>query len=210
MSIVGFPLLLIPLAIANIIAFLMPGVALGSSLFAVPLLSGATWTLTFSDALIALAMLLLFFEVAKTARPGGKYLTDHLLSMLLCGAAAAEFLLLPQFGNSTMFLLTFLTFVDVISGIAIRMRQRGFVEAQPRPSRRTTTLARPEPAAPPAEPAASPPQHAQDAAVDLQPGEPAAPGMGVGVENTGVENDRPLAPTESGELASDRPQEPHR
>jgi hypothetical protein len=153
--IVGFPLLLIPIAIVNIIAFLMPGVSLGAPLYAVPLPSNVSWTITFSDALLAFGMLMLFFEVAKTARPGGKYLTDHLLSILLFGAAAAEFVLLPQFGNSTFFLLTVLTFIDVISSIAIRMRQRGFVEASPRRSR-TPVQPRSEPPIAPA-PAPVPP-----------------------------------------------------
>lgn len=147
--IVGFPLLLIPVAIANIIAFLMPGVSLGSSLYAVPLPSDVSWTITFSDALLAFGMLMLFFEVAKTARPGGKYLTDHLLSILLFAAATAEFVLLPQFGNSTFFLLTVLTFIDVISSIAIRMRQRGFVEA-PATGRRGVPVERTEPQLAPA------------------------------------------------------------
>ena len=41
MSMVGFPLLLIPLAIYNIIVFLMPGVSLAEPLVTLPLMSGA-------------------------------------------------------------------------------------------------------------------------------------------------------------------------
>ena len=130
MSIIGFPLLLIPFAIVNIIAFLMPGVSLGAPLYTVPLVSGVGWTITFADALIAFAILLLFFEVAKNVRPGGKYLTDHLLSFLVFAGATAEFVLLPRFGNSTFFLLTVLSFVEVISGITIKVRQRGAMPAR--------------------------------------------------------------------------------
>src|SRR5205814_9600411 len=151
MSLIGFPLLLIPFAIVNIIAFLMPGVALGTAIYAVPLASGVTWTITFSDALIAFAMLLLVFEVAKTARPGGKYLTDHLLSILLFGGAVAEFVLLPQFGNTTFFFLTVLAFVDAISGIAIRVRQRAALAAASRYVR-VVEPARVEPTVPPVRP----------------------------------------------------------
>src|SRR5437868_13799164 len=106
MSMFGFPLLLIPLAVVNIIAFLMPTVSLGAPIYTVPLTSGVSWTLTFSDALLAFGMLLLFFEAAKTARPNGKYLTDHRLSLLVFAAATAELVLLPQFGHSTFFLCT--------------------------------------------------------------------------------------------------------
>lgn len=128
MSMVGFPLLLIPLAIYNIIVFLMPGVTLAEPLLTVTLMSGAQWPVTLSDILLALGMLLLLLEVIKGARPGAKYLTDHLLSLIVFGAAAAEFLLWPKFGTSTYFLLSLLSLVDFLSGIALRAR-RGTVAA---------------------------------------------------------------------------------
>ena len=65
------------------------------------LVSGAEWPITLSDILLALGILLLLLEVIKGARPGAKYLTDHLLSLIVFGAAAAEFVLLPKFGTST-------------------------------------------------------------------------------------------------------------
>ena len=128
MSMVGFPLLLIPLAIYNIIVFLMPGVTLAEPLVTLTLMSGAEWPVTLSDILLALGMLLLLLEVIKGARPGAKYLTDHLLSLIVFGAAAAEFLLWPKFGTSTFFLLALLALVDFLSGIALRAR-RGTVTA---------------------------------------------------------------------------------
>ena len=123
MSMVGFPLLLIPLAIYNIIVFLMPGVSFAEPLVTLPLMSGAAWPVTLSDMLLALGILLLLFEVIKGARPGAKYLTDHLLSLIVFGAAAAEFVLWPRFGTSTYFLLTLLALVDFLSGIALRARR---------------------------------------------------------------------------------------
>ena len=90
---VGFPLLLIPLAIYNIIVFLMPSVSLTDALVKVPLMtSGAEWPVTMSEILLALGILMLLLEVIKGARPGAKFLTDHLLSLIVFGAAAAEFL----------------------------------------------------------------------------------------------------------------------
>ena len=124
MSMVGFPLLLIPLAIYNIIVFLMPGVSFTDSLVKLTLMSGTAWSVTLSDMLLALGMLLLLLEVIKGARPGAKYLTDHLLSFVVFGAAAAEFVLWPRFGNSSYFLLTLLALVDFLSGTALHMRRR--------------------------------------------------------------------------------------
>jgi hypothetical protein len=123
MSMVGFPLLLIPLAICNIIVFLMPGLSFAAPLVTVPLMSGVGWAVTLSDVLLALGILMLLFEVIKGARPGAKYFTDHLLSLIVFGGAAAEFLLLPQFGTSVYFLLTLLALADFLSGIALRPRR---------------------------------------------------------------------------------------
>ena len=143
MSMVGFPLLLIPLAIYNIIVFLMPGVTLAEPVLTLTLMSGAQWPVTLSDILLALGMLLLLLEVIKGARPGAKYLTDHLLSLIVFGAAAAEFLLWPKFGTSTYFLLSLLSLVDFLSGVALRAR-RGAAAAA-RPAARKQETAAPEP-----------------------------------------------------------------
>jgi hypothetical protein len=126
---VGFPLLLIPLAIYNIIVFLMPGVSFTDPLLTVNLLSGTGWPVTLGDVLLALGILLLLFEIIKGARPGAKYLTDHLLSLVVFGAAAAEFLLWPPFGTSIYCLLALLALVDFLSGIALRARRRVPVSA---------------------------------------------------------------------------------
>jgi len=124
MSMVGFPLLLIPLAIYNIIVFLMPGVSLAEALVTLPIpTSGAQWPVTLSDVLIALGILMLLFEVMKGARPGAKYLTDHLLSFIVFGGAVAEFLLWPRFATSAFFLLTLLSLVDFLSGVTLRVRR---------------------------------------------------------------------------------------
>jgi hypothetical protein len=123
MSMVGFPLLLIPLAIYNIIVFLMPGVSLAEPLVTLPLMSGAQWPVTLSDGLLALGIVMLLLEVIKGARPGAKYLTDHLLSFVVFGGAVAEFLLWPRFASSTFFLLALLALVDFLTGVALRARR---------------------------------------------------------------------------------------
>src|SRR5579883_1308422 len=123
MSMVGFPLLLIPLAIYHIVVFLMPGVSFAEPLFRIPLPSGSEWPMTLSDMLLTLAIVLLLLEVIKGARPGAKFLTDHLLSLIISGAAIAEFLLLPRFASSTFFLLMLLAVTDFLTGITLRTRR---------------------------------------------------------------------------------------
>jgi hypothetical protein len=101
----------------------MPGVAFDAPLAAVRLLSGITWSLTIGDLLVSLGALLLLLEVIKAGRPGAKYVTDHLLSLLVFAAAIGEFVMLPQFGISTVFLLAMLALVDFFAGVALRHRR---------------------------------------------------------------------------------------
>jgi hypothetical protein len=128
---VGFPLLLIPFAIYNIIAFLMPSVSFAEPLVRLTLVSGAQWPISLSDVLITLGILLLLLEVMRGARPGGKFLTDHLLSLLVLGGSAAQFVMLPKFGTSTYFLLVLMAMVDFLAGIALRGRRASTVQAAP-------------------------------------------------------------------------------
>jgi len=147
MSMVGFPLLLIPLAIYNIIVFLMPGVSFAAPLVTLMLTSGAEWPVTLSDVLLALGIVMLLLEVIKGARPGAKFLTDHLLSLIVFGGALAEFLLWSRFANSAYFLLTLLALVDFLSGIALRVRRSDLATAASgRAVRRTPVEVRQEPA----------------------------------------------------------------
>jgi hypothetical protein len=156
MSMVGFPLLLIPLAIYNIIVFLMPGVSFTDSLVKLTLMSGAEWPLTLSDVLLALGILLLLSEVIKGARPGAKYLTDHLLSLIVFGAAAAEFVLWPKFGTSTYFLLTLLSLTDFLSGLALRTRRGAAMASIPAASKKSARKTETPAAEPQFDPAPAP------------------------------------------------------
>ena len=162
MSMIGFPLLLIPLAVVNIVVFLMnlSLERLQDKVITVDLPSLKPWTITFSDVLLAFALFLLLLEVVKSARPGAKYVTDHLLSFVVFAAAAAEFLLLPQFAHATFFLLTLMALTDVVAGIWIRaVRPRPVAAraapppAEPEPPVRTA-VAEPAPAPAPQKPPA--------------------------------------------------------
>ena len=144
---VRFPLLLIPLAIYNIIVWLMPDVSLAEPLAKLTLVSGAVWAVTLGDILLALGLVLLLFEVMKGARPGAKYLTDHLLSLVVFGAAAAEFVLWPKFGTRLYFLLTLLALVEFLAGVSLHTR-RGRVAAAGHACRGRTGACAAEPRSP--------------------------------------------------------------
>ena len=120
----GFPLLLIPLAICNIIVFLMNmQLSDPAQLFSVALMSRDIWVVTLSDVIVALTILLLLLEIMRAARPASKYFMDHFLSLVVFGVAAAEFVMLPKFGNSTFFLVTLVALVDFLAGVSLRTRR---------------------------------------------------------------------------------------
>ena len=105
MFLIGFPLLLVPFAIYNIVAFLMPGVSWTGTLATVHMKSGADWALSGGDFLTVLALLLLFVEIAKVVRLGRRSIVDHGLALLLFLSMLAEFVLVAQAASAVFFLL---------------------------------------------------------------------------------------------------------
>jgi hypothetical protein len=132
MYLIAFPLLLLPFAFFNIVIFLL-NMPLTEKVLTIPLVSEPTMppvfdrsmSVTTGDLIVAIGMLLLYVEVVKAARPGGKGVVDHLLSFIVFVAMAAELVLVPRAtaspsATSTLLLLTVLGFVDVIAGLSIR------------------------------------------------------------------------------------------
>ncbi len=122
MFMVGFPLLLVPFAIYNIIAFLMPGLRWTAALSSVHMVSGADWTMSAGDMLVGLAILMLFGEVMKATRIGIRTVIDHGLSLVLFLGMLVEFLLVKQAATATFFLLLVVSFIDVLGGFAVTLR----------------------------------------------------------------------------------------
>ena len=151
MSLIGFPLLLIPFAVYNIVAFLMPGVSWTGTLATVHMKSGADWTMSGGDVLVTLAILLLFVEMAKVVRLGRRGVVDHGLALLLFAGMLAEFVLVTQAASATFFLILVMSFFDVLGGIVLpwRSRRRELVVEQAEP---IPAVAEPPPAPAPAEP----------------------------------------------------------
>jgi hypothetical protein len=122
MFILGFPLLLIPFAIYNIIAFLMPGVTWTGAVVTVHMVSGADWTMSSGDLLVTLGILVLFGEMMKSTRIGIRTVVDHALSLILFLGMLVEFLLVKQCATATFFLLLAISFIDVLGGFAVTLR----------------------------------------------------------------------------------------
>jgi hypothetical protein len=119
MSLIGFPLLVIPFAIYNIVAFLFPSVSWTSDVAHFHMMSGADFTFTPGDLLIMFSVLILFVEVLKATRLTARTMIDHLLSMILFIVLLVEFLMVKQAATGTFFLLMVISFVDVIGGFSV-------------------------------------------------------------------------------------------
>ena len=122
MFLVGFPLLLIPFAIYNMVAFLLPGIGWTQEMVRIHMMSGADWTLTPGELLIALSVVVLFFEMLKATRLSTRTIVDHVLSTVLFIGMIVEFLLVQQAASGTFFLLLVISFVDVAGGFTITIR----------------------------------------------------------------------------------------
>ena len=158
MYLLGAPLLLIPFAIYNIIAFLMPGVSWSTPFARVALRSGADWAIAPGEVLIAFAILILLVELVKLTRIGARSWVDHGLALLLFGGMTAEFVLVQAVASPTFFLLLVIGFVDVASGIAASLGARrratvieppAVVAVEPAAVADTAIAREPQPEAPP-------------------------------------------------------------
>lgn len=132
-----FPLLVIPVAIYNIMAFAAgggapvdPNVAAGpmvaplaeqlnAGLFTLPMISGVVWKLTNGDLLVLLALMFLFLEILKSTSTGTATIVNHAVSMILFIVCLIEFLLLKNFATSVFFILTIMTLLDVLAGVVV-------------------------------------------------------------------------------------------
>lgn len=122
MWLLGIPLLLIPFAIYNIVAFLMPGVAWTAPASTLHMASGADWVMTPGAYLISFAVLILMLEIIKATRTSPRTIVDHALSMVLFLGMVVEFILVAQAASATFFMLLVIAFVDVVGGFAVTLR----------------------------------------------------------------------------------------
>src|SRR3984885_15763514 len=125
MFVIGFPLLLVPFVIYNIVAFIfrLPDDIWIAPATTVHMMSGQDWVLTWEDILLAFAIFLLWVEIIKSTRIGTRSVMDHILAMALFLAMLAELLLVSRAGTSTFFLLTVFALFDVLAGFIVGMRR---------------------------------------------------------------------------------------
>jgi hypothetical protein len=112
------PLFAVMWVIYNLIA-LAGEETLRGVVFTLPLISGAAWTMSVGELLLALGLIALFIEIFKSTRTTAISVLDHTLSTLVFIAFLVQFLVSPSAGNSVFFLLGLMALMDVVAGFTV-------------------------------------------------------------------------------------------
>ncbi|MFM9864826.1 MAG: hypothetical protein ACKVRO_14585 [Micropepsaceae bacterium] len=121
-----FPLLLLPMLYFNFMAIFVYGMNpaavnawLASSAFQLTMFSGAVWSMTQADVIVAAGMGLLFIEVLKSIGSPMLSLVNHGIAVMTLLIYVVQFISFPAFTVSTFFLLALMQLIDVIAGYTI-------------------------------------------------------------------------------------------
>jgi hypothetical protein len=120
--IAAIPLTVFPLILFNILGFAYGGSPWDNEVFGLTMASGLRWSLRLGDLMIVFAIVLLFFELMRAARPATTTITNHLVSTLVFVIYLIEFILAGVAANSVFFILTIIALFDVVAGFTISIR----------------------------------------------------------------------------------------
>ncbi|RMH83828.1 MAG: hypothetical protein D6681_16710 [Calditrichaeota bacterium] len=117
-----FPLLIIPVAIYH--GLILAEHFAGIPLLTVPFLkivlpSQAPFSVTIAQALVALGVLILYFEVTKSVHPDSRSVAEHVFSTFLLVGMVVEFLLVKSAGTPYFLILGIMQLVDVLCGFSV-------------------------------------------------------------------------------------------
>jgi hypothetical protein len=123
----ALPLLAVPVLIYNLMTLTMAGgfksavaqARMSEQMFAIPMTSGASLSVSLADLLLAASLVVLFVELLKSTTSQKAAIINHSLSMLLFIVCLVEFLLLPAFATSTFLLIGLMVLLDVLAGFIV-------------------------------------------------------------------------------------------
>ncbi|ORE93088.1 hypothetical protein [Acuticoccus yangtzensis] len=87
----------------------------------VTLVSGQEWTLSYSDLLVAFAILLMLFSILRTASTNRMTVLGNMVMVLVLCVYIVMFLTVEFAGTSTFFLLTMVALIDTLSTVSISL-----------------------------------------------------------------------------------------
>ncbi|MBX3507271.1 hypothetical protein [Parvibaculum sp.] len=112
------PMMALVIIAYNIIVYLT-GLSMDTQVTTVTLISGAVWSIDVGDIIVFSGLVLLFLELISSTQTNASTIINHALSMLVLLVALVEFIVLPEFGNSTFFALVMLALFDVVAGFTV-------------------------------------------------------------------------------------------
>jgi hypothetical protein len=123
----AFPWLFVSFGLYNAIAFAKgnpasPQEPFNETLASFEMLSGAVWQVSTGDVLIALTLMFLFIESLRATVDKPLSTLDRMLSLVLFVLCLVEFTVRREAATSVFFLITLMTFVDVVGGLWLHVR----------------------------------------------------------------------------------------
>jgi hypothetical protein len=120
------PLLIIPFIIFNVIlASSSGGDPFAGQFFSMRLISGGVWTMTTGHALVALGLVMLFFEILKSTSASRVSVLDHMMSTGVFILFLIQFLVIPGAAHPVFFLLMLMALIDLLAGFSVSIRSAG-------------------------------------------------------------------------------------
>ena len=120
--IAAIPLTIIPLILFNILAYIWGPEIWDGIVFGITMLSGIRWILHVGDLMIVGALIILFLEVMKSARPGSNTIANHVLSTIVLIIYIVQFIVSGIAASSVYFILAVIALFDVVAGFSISIR----------------------------------------------------------------------------------------
>lgn len=121
-----FPLLVLPMIYFNLAVFIGFGADpvqvnawLAGSAFQLTMFTGAVWSMTQGDLIVAAAMGLLFIEILKSVGSPMLSMVNHGIAVMTLLVYVVEFISVPGFTHTVFFLLALMQLIDVIAGYTI-------------------------------------------------------------------------------------------
>ena len=125
----NIPLMIVPFILYNLVIAGLAGFSgadpWATGILSVTMLSGGVWRMDLGDALIALGLIFMFFEILKSTRTSNASVLDHLLSTFVFVAFLIEFLVVAGASTSVFFLLMVMAAIDLMAGFSVSIRSAG-------------------------------------------------------------------------------------
>lgn len=120
------PLMIVPFILYNLaIAGLGGSNPFATELLSATMISGGMWTMNLGEALVALGLVFMFFEILKSTRTTNASVIDHVLSTFVFVAFLVEFLVVSAAATSVFFLLMVMALIDLMAGFSVSIRSAG-------------------------------------------------------------------------------------